>query len=184
MITLSKYNISHILNQFQSYLTLIITFRTFIKDRPNFKWPELLNFHYGLSDISSAALLDYFRPLEEYLDNAPLNQVKISTTEKPRTTKSPTKKPTKAPIINKNNTELDMLSSNETQNDQNFKPDESQVSLNTTNVKSSTNKSSFEKMYVFFGVIGGILGIIAVVMIVRRLKRKPRPKPANRRFEA
>lgn len=40
-----------------------------VKERHNNHWRDLINVNFGINDITAQPLLDYFRPLEEYLEN-------------------------------------------------------------------------------------------------------------------
>ncbi|XP_018332403.1 angiotensin-converting enzyme-related protein [Agrilus planipennis] len=51
-----------------------MNFRLFVKERPTRDWLSLVTYYFEISEISSASLLEYFQPLEQYLDNAPEKQ--------------------------------------------------------------------------------------------------------------
>lgn len=66
-------------------------FKTLLKQRAIYGWPQVLNdnFYY---DVSADSLLDYFKPLAEYMDSAPKEQV--TQTVRPKTTTTTTPKTT------------------------------------------------------------------------------------------
>lgn len=164
-------------------------FKTFINDRPNRNWLDLISFHYGM-EVSSTAILEYFKPLEDYLDNAPLKQVTFSTTLKPRTTKTTPKPTPRKPKGSKKNQSADLTVANKTlavQNDQNQKEKEvkklsdAKVSVDSSTEGVATTSASSEKLYVLTGIAGFVCVAVLIVIVVRRLKKKRRTN--NRRFE-
>lgn len=146
-----------------------------------------MSYHLGIDDISSTTLLEYFKPLEKYLEEAPLEQVIISTTPKPRTTKTtalPSKKPkvtkkllVKSVVVNDTNA----LIQDDKTNKKDVKWFDTKISVETTTEGSNVNSASSEKKYVIIGIGSFLLVGVVIVMVVRRLKRKQRTN--NRRFE-
>lgn len=133
-------------------------FIKFIKDRPNKSWMEMLNFNYNIDKISPDALLEYFEPLEYYLEEL-IFEI--------RTTKLSAKE----------------LSTSQSDDDVTYSNTES-VLFNVTQpapAESTPFKASYEKIWILLGSGGLILCALIIFVFVRKLRKKR--KTNNRRFE-
>uniref|UniRef100_A0A1Y1JVZ7 Angiotensin-converting enzyme n=1 Tax=Photinus pyralis TaxID=7054 RepID=A0A1Y1JVZ7_PHOPY len=140
-------------------------FRTFIKNRPNRDWAELVDFHYGISEISSDSLLNYFNPLKTYLKEAPFDFIPsdISLTTESETLATDT-----------TNTVSNLEAQNISQ------PATAPSGLVDANSKHAGISNS--TIWVIVGVVFvAILGVVTF-LIVRKVKKRKR-RTNNRRFE-
>ncbi|EFA05125.1 angiotensin-converting enzyme 2 [Tribolium castaneum] len=146
-------------------------FLTMLHDRTSSDWPALIN-GFGVYELSATPLLDYFAPLNDYLD-ATLNTEQVV----PSTTPKPTKaQKIKTLIVKKTNvTETD----EDVQNDE----PEPEVPRHILEDREETPNHAMEKITVFIGV-GLLAGVAAIIgFVILRKKMTGRGRTNNRRFE-
>ncbi|KAF5305474.1 hypothetical protein FQA39_LY01565 [Lamprigera yunnana] len=135
-------------------------FVRFIEDRPNKDWVALLNFYFNIDKVTSEALLEYFKPLDNYLDEASAQLVVLITNEPSTSTASSTQSTT---------------SDIETSSPSNTSTERSPSS-------STKYSGSHEKVWILLGVGGVVLIGVVILFFILQLRRKRR-KHNNRRFE-
>ncbi|RZC32885.1 angiotensin-converting enzyme, partial [Asbolus verrucosus] len=146
-------------------------FLKMINEKSSDDWQNLISNYYSIYDLTASSLLDYFQPLENYLDAAPLEQ-EIITTETPEYTtrvvkmeKLRLKVSEVEPEKNKTNVRIN-----------NVHPDDRKAG-EVTEIPNRT-----EKIVMYIGI--GLLGGVAVLLIVTGLRKLTRRKRSNnRRFE-
>lgn len=119
----------------------------------------LLSIKCGIDEISADALVNYFKPLEEYLETAPL-EVEIPV------------EPLKEEVIDN----LERLA------DQPLEKESEVIPENTTSgVKNIDNKNNVG-MYAGLFIVAVVAVIVTVVLVRNNIRRKRKAR-TNRRFE-
>lgn len=142
-----------------------------IGERPTTDWVYLITLHYGL-DLSTSALLEYFRPLERYLDEAPLEQAPIVTTTTTTTAAmtTTTTTTTGAPQIEPKLAKEDQIQS-----------DQPKVNATRSGVNTEANPTSNATTYAGVGLLVFVSCLLVVVYGYKHLRRRRR-RTNNRRF--
>lgn len=136
-------------------------------------------FNYYYNAPSADSLLQYFEPLNRYLDEAPLVQQKITTTPKP---------PVRPKVLVKNrknqkNGDENVKNTKEMPNDQPKSPIESQQTIKIMENSENNSAQSVPQIAMWSGLgIFCLVGVILVgVFLFFKMKKKKRTN--NRRFE-
>ncbi|CAH0559683.1 unnamed protein product [Brassicogethes aeneus] len=144
-------------------------FMDMVNARDTDDWQYLLTIYYGLNDFSPSALLEYFKPLEDYLESAPMKQAEIvtitpATTTTTSTTARSTTKPRRQDL---KNIQSDSPKRNVTAESEAIKPDVASAPSTVT-------------VYVVMAVMGvTLVGAMAFWVV-----KKKKIRTNNRRFEA
>lgn len=147
-----------------------------MRERTNTDWPSLFN-NFNVYELSAVPFIDYFAPLEAYLDSTiNLEQKYVpptTTTPKPTTAKPKPKKAKK--LISKN--------ANNKESDENVQNEEPAVPRHILEDREETPNHVMEHITVFIGVglLVAVAAIIGYVIVSKKLKRRRRAN--NRRFE-
>lgn len=153
------------------------SFKNLIRNRLSDNWLTVLDEEFGISDIDSSYMLQYFKPLEKYFENAPTQQV-TQTLVSRTTTATPVRKPsttqttTPAPITTSVKT-VSIIPKQNTQSKYTPKPPKIPVSEEVEN-SSQTHKAAW---------VGGLIGIFSLLIILAIVGQKKcrRPRSNNRR---
>lgn len=133
-----------------------------LSERKKNDWLNSINFITGIDAISASSLINYFQPLMDYLENAPI-EVKIQefTTISAKTTQTTSKSLLKS-VFQVNETETN--------------------STEATYVYEKKPETPSNVLYIGVAILMGLMVVVAGYVAVKRL-RKRRPKTNNRRFE-
>ncbi|GJQ82092.1 hypothetical protein Trydic_g6964 [Trypoxylus dichotomus] len=159
-------------------------FRSAVQDIPVKNSEEVLSYHYAISEIGSITLTEFFQPLIDYLDTAPL--LPYPTIPRIRKAKAPPETTTKKETLTTTVTLITQdVEDPPIQNDQNvlstFQPDTKNITSDATPTVSASGHSA--GMYVLI-TIGACFFIFVAVLVFKKLVKMRRPRTNNRRFEA
>lgn len=135
-----------------------------VKERNIYDPKTLLSIKCGIDEISAYSLLNYFKPLEEYLDTAPL-EVEMLIEE-----------PLKEEVIDN----LERLAD---------QPIEKKLEVVTdSNISdSSTNPNVGNKnnvgMYAGLFIVAAVAVVVIVVLVRNSMRKRRKARTNNRRFE-
>ncbi|XP_044253409.1 angiotensin-converting enzyme-like isoform X2 [Tribolium madens] len=150
-------------------------FLTMLRERSSTDWPTLAN-NFGIYELSATPLLDYFAPLNDYLDlTLNLKQVVPTTTPKPASKLTKTEARKKLNFTEKK--------TNITESVEDEQNDEPEVPRHILEDREETPNHVMEKVTVFIGVglLAGVAAIIGFVIFKKKMTKQGRTN--NRRFE-
>ncbi|KAJ8914194.1 hypothetical protein NQ315_015967 [Exocentrus adspersus] len=159
-------------------------FLSMVRDRSTTDWPYLVTLNYGF-DISASHLLEYFKPLEQYLVEAPLEQVPVitTTTTTTTTTKSTTTTTTPVSITKSKDVARERISLNISQSATGVQSDQPKVNNTISSPNGGETDKSNVSMYVGVGLLVLVCCTLVGVFSYRHLRRRRR-RTNNRRFES
>jgi hypothetical protein len=174
---LENYDWSDTNESFASSIGNDENFLSMIHERSATPWPDLIGTYYSVYELSATPLLEYFAPLEEYFNSAPLEQVVP--------TFPPTKRTTSKPKIEYEEVKLKSaeIRKNETVG-VNFKVSDSETErpehIHDYPVDGPNPVMQSYSMYIGLGLLGAV-AVMVLVVIVKKVKKNRRTN--NRRFE-
>lgn len=165
-------------------------FKTLLKQRAVYTWPQVLNdnFYY---DVSSDALLEYFKPLEQYMDSAPKEQVTQTVRPKTTTTTTPkTTTPDLTAITSITNDEPQIPSDSKDRKNEDMiiappRNNPPRVAVNPAKKVEPAQETAATSSVTatWIGALVGLGALSVIVIVVARKKCKRKPVVANRRHE-
>lgn len=160
------------------------SFKSLLKQRLNEDWFETLQNDFDIYDVDTSAMLEYFRPLENYLEEAPLMQVtqtllSRTTTPLPTTTPMPTTFPPTP--------EEQLKPTLPSKKPEHSSKDKKRVDFppkSNTAIDDTQNETNYTTKAAWIGASIGVLSLLVIVGIIGHKKWKRKPRTNNRRFDA